>query len=219
MSRDATAYVPTRPSLKRLREAAQKCRGCGLYENATQAVLGEGSADAAIVLLGEQPGDQEDRQGKPFVGPAGGLLEKALGEAGIDPARTYRTNVVKHFKYGEVRGKRRIHETPNRTEIQACRPWLLAEMALLHPTVLVCLGATAAKAILGPSFRVTKERGMVLDCPALTDDDTDHEVAMPDVVVATIHPSAVLRAKDRQQAYDGFVADLEVVARVEKEGD
>ncbi|MQA78801.1 MAG: uracil-DNA glycosylase [Streptosporangiales bacterium] len=133
------------------------CRGREPYENATQAVLGEGASDTAILLLGEQPGDREDEQGKPFVGPAGGLLEKALGEAGIEPARTYRTNVVKHFKYGEVRGKRRIHETPNRTEIRECRPWLLAEMALLRPTVLVCLGATAAKAIFGPSFRVTKD--------------------------------------------------------------
>lgn len=216
MARDAVEFVPHgRVSLKRLREAAQACRGCGLYENATQAVLGEGSRTASIVLLGEQPGDQEDKQGKPFVGPAGGILRRGLADAGIEPEATYRTNVVKHFKFSEVRGKKRIHDRPDRSEVVACRPWLLAEFALLRPKVLVCLGATAAQAIMGSSFRVTKQRGVPLDCPdlAASDDQADLEIAKPDVVIATIHPSAVLRAgDDRQQAYDGFVEDLRVVA-------
>lgn len=215
MARDALEFVPQGASLKRLREAAQGCRGCDLYKNATQAVLGEGSTNATMVLLGEQPGDQEDKQGKPFVGPAGGILRRGLADAGIDPATTYRTNVVKHFKFSEVRGKKRIHDRPDRGQVVACRPWLLAEFALLRPKVLVCLGATAAQAVMGSSFRVTKQRGVPLDCPDLAQsgDQAELEIARPDVVVATIHPSAVLRAgDDRQEAYQGFVADLEVAA-------
>jgi DNA polymerase len=185
--------------------AAAGCRGCDLYRNATQTVFGDGDADARVVLMGEQPGDQEDRQGKPFVGPAGKLLDRALEDAGVDRSRAYVTNAVKHFKFVRTEGgKRRIHESPDRSEIVACRPWLTAELDVIGPNVLVCLGATAGQAVFGPSFRVTRQRGTRLKAP---------EPFSPDlVVVATIHPSAVLRSRDRTAMYDGLVSDLRVVA-------
>jgi uracil-DNA glycosylase family protein len=198
----AAAYLPDRVSLPALREAVQGCRGCGLWEHATQGVLGEGAQTAELVLVGEQPGDQEDKQGRPFVGPAGRILGEALEEAGIDRDRAYVTNAVKHFKWKE-RGKRRIHQKPTWTEMTACRPWLEAELALVKPLVLVCLGATAAQSLLGKQFRVTRERGVPLES-----DLAEH-------VVATIHPSAVLRAPDddaRQAELEGLVRDLKVVA-------
>jgi DNA polymerase len=201
----AADFVPPGASLDELRAAAQSCRGCELWENATQAVFSAGDPHARVVLVGEQPGDQEDRQGQPFVGPAGRLLVQAIDEAGIPRDATYRTNAVKHFRFTQAApGKRRIHQTPDRIHIEACRPWLNAELALLDPDVIVCLGATAAKALLGPSFRVTKQRGEVFP-RSVVDGGAGS-------VVATIHPSAVLRADDHDLAYDGLVADLRVVA-------
>jgi uracil-DNA glycosylase family protein len=199
----ATPWVPDAASLDTLRSAAQKCRGCELYEDATQAVLGEGPRDAKVVLVGEQPGDQEDRQGHPFVGPAGRLLDRALEEAGIDREATFVTNAVKHFRFRRAeRGKRRIHKTPDVSHINACRPWLDAELALTDPDVVVALGATAGRMLLGSSYRVTKQRGQRLEL----DDGTP--------VVGTVHPSSVLRTDDRETAYAAFVSDLEVVASV-----
>jgi uracil-DNA glycosylase len=204
MAESAAAYVPERPTLPRLRTAAAGCRGCPLWENATQTVFGEGPAPAELMLVGEQPGDQEDQQGRPFVGPAGRVLDEALELAGIDRRRVYTTNAVKHFKW-EARGKRRIHAKPTWSEQMACRPWLEAELAAVRPRVLVCLGATAAQSLLGKQFRVTKERGRWLDS-----DLAEH-------VTATIHPSAILRQRDtesRHRELAAFVADLELVARV-----
>jgi uracil-DNA glycosylase family protein len=198
----AAEYLPDRLSLPALREAVQGCRGCGLWEHATQGVLGEGTRNAELVLVGEQPGDQEDKQGKPFVGPAGRILDEALEEAGIDRSRAYVTNAVKHFKW-KSRGKRRIHQKPTWSELTACKPWLEAELELVKPRVLVCLGATASQALLGKQFRVTRERGVPLES-----DLAEH-------VVATIHPSAVLRAPDdeaRRAELEGLVRDLRVVA-------
>jgi DNA polymerase len=194
----AAEFIPEHPTLRALREKVQGCRGCDLYRYATQAVFGEGPRAARIVLVGEQPGDQEDRQGHPFVGPAGKLLDKALEDAGIVRADVYVTNAVKHFKF-EERGKRRLHKKPRVSEIKACNPWLEAEMALLKPEVIVCLGATAAQALLGPKFRLTKERGKFVE----------HEWAPH--VTATVHPSAILRAPDEEQRhleYQKFVDDL-----------
>ena len=204
--RGAEAFAPTGADLAGLVRAAAGCRGCDLYRNATQTVFGDGDADARVVLMGEQPGDQEDRQGKPFVGPAGKLLDRALEDAGVDRSHAYVTNAVKHFKFVRSEGgKRRIHESPDRTEIVACRPWLTAELDVIGPDVLVCLGATAGQAIFGPSFRVTRQRGTRLEAP---------EPFSPDlVVVATIHPSAVLRSRDRTAMYDGLLSDLRVVAQ------
>ena len=203
---DATPFLPRDGDLAAYRRAAADCHGCPLYENATQTVFGRGDASARVVLVGEQPGDQEDRQGEPFVGPAGRLLDKALTEAGIDRGSAYVTNAVKHFKFTVVpeRGKRRIHKAPSLREMSACRPWLHAELDLIHPEVVVALGATAAKALLGGSFRVSKDRGSLLPLP-----DTDEE----GYVVATVHPSAILRADDREAAYAGLVSDLKVAAR------
>lgn len=198
----AEEYVPDSAGLGELRKAVQKCRGCDLYRDATQAVFGEGPADASVVLVGEVPGDQEDRQGHPFVGPAGKLLDRALDEAGFDRSELYLTNAVKHFKFTE-RGKRRIHQKPGRTEVVACRPWLLAELDGLRPEVVVFLGATAAQSLLGTGFRVTKERGKVVELPHRTER-----------AVATVHPSAVLRSDDREAAYRDLVADLAVAASV-----
>jgi uracil-DNA glycosylase len=197
----AGAYLPERLSLPALRDAVDGCRGCALWEHATQGVLGEGAQSAELVLVGEQPGDQEDRQGRPFVGPAGRILDQALAAAGIDRDRAYVTNAVKHFKWKE-RGKRRIHQKPSWTELTACRPWLEAELELVKPRVLVCLGATAAQSLLGKQFRVTRERGVPLES-----DLAEH-------VVATIHPSAVLRApeEERDAELEGLVRDLKVVA-------
>jgi DNA polymerase len=197
-------------SLKTLEKDAQGCQRCGLYRNATQTVFGSGSTKAWLMMVGEQPGDQEDRAGEPFVGPAGRLLDKALVAADIDRDRVYVTNAVKHFKF-EQRGKRRIHKTPSRTEVVACQPWLLAEMNAIAPDVVVLLGATAAKSLMGNDFRLTAHRGEVLRLPS------DRDKAQLDVdpqVVATVHPSAILRGppKDRDKAFDALVADLRVAA-------
>lgn len=201
----AANFVPENADLDELRAAAAGCRGCDLYRDATQTVFGAGPGDARVLMLGEQPGDQEDRKGEPFVGPAGKLLDRALEEAGIDRTLVYVTNAVKHFKFTlPERGKRRIHKTPARTEIVACRPWLDAELDTIEPELVVCLGAVAAKSLLGPKFRVTQERGTVIDLP-------EREQVR---VVATVHPSSVLRANDREEAYQGLVADLTVAAKV-----
>jgi uracil-DNA glycosylase family protein len=207
----AQSFLPADAgTLDQLRAAATKCQGCDLYQNATQTVFGRGAAHARVVLVGEQPGDIEDQQGLPFVGPAGHLLRRAVDDAGIDPGQLYITNAVKHFSFTQ-RGKRRIHQTPDRAEIAACRPWLVAEFALLRPDVVVVLGATAAKALLGPSFRVTQSRGVAMPWPDSAQRPQDFPVE-PAQLVATIHPSAVLRADDRDAAYNGLVADLRVVA-------
>jgi uracil-DNA glycosylase family protein len=198
----AADYLPERRTMPSLREAVQGCRGCSLYADATQAVFGEGPAKAEIVMVGEQPGDQEDRTGKPFVGPAGRILSQGLEEAGIDRTQVFVTNVVKHFKF-ERRGKRRIHKRPAAEEVKACRPWLDAELDVVKPKALVALGATAAQDLFGRSFRVTKQRGEPLDFP------------FAPLVMATIHPSAILRADDdqREEEYRRFVEDLEALAR------
>jgi uracil-DNA glycosylase len=195
----AAAFQPDRISMTSLREAVQHCRGCPLYANATQAVFGEGTLKAEVMLVGEQPGDQEDLAGAPFVGPAGKLLDRALDEAGIDRRTTYVTNAVKHFKW-KARGTRRIHDKPTWTETVACRPWLEAELALVKPSSLVLMGATAAQSLLGKSFKVTQNRGTPL------------ESDLADLVVATIHPSAVLRAENREEMFAGLVDDLRVIA-------
>ena len=199
----AADFLPLRLTLPTLREAAQGCRGCQLYKDATQAVFGEGTRNAAVMLVGEQPGDQEDKAGRPFVGPAGKLLDRALEEAGIDRRSAYVTNAVKHFKW-EARGKRRIHAKPSWSEVAACRPWLEAELAVVKPKVLVLLGAVAAQGLLGKQFRVTKQRGELVDSP------------LAPYVTATIHPSAILRGEpeDRERALAGLVADLRRVAEL-----
>ena len=203
--RTAAPFVPKTTSIGTLTAAAHACRGCDLYKTATQVVFGEGPRSARVMFVGEQPGDQEDRQGAPFVGPAGALLDKALEDAGIPRNEVYVTNAVKHFKW-EPRGKRRIHKKPRVSEIKACRPWLEAELKAVKPVVIVCLGATAAQAVLGPQFKLMQNRGKVLPSPL---PDASH-------VVATIHPSSVLRAPDsegRRAAYESLVADLKVVAK------
>jgi uracil-DNA glycosylase len=197
----AAAFVPNRRTLPVLQAAVQSCRGCDLYKPATQAVFGEGPKAARVILIGEQPGNEEDLQGKPFVGPAGTLLNRALADASIDRSQTYVTNVVKHFKF-EERGKRRIHKKPGIAEVNACEPWLEAEVELVKPKIIVCLGATAAQALLGSKFRLTRQRGEAFDHP------------WGPRVVATIHPSAILRAPDPEQRhaeYSRFVADLKKV--------
>jgi uracil-DNA glycosylase len=194
--------IPERPDLDGLRAAAAGCTACDLYRDATQTVFGEGAGGAEVMLVGEQPGDGEDRAGRPFVGPAGRLLDRALEEAGIDRRLAYVTNVVKHFRF-ERRGKARLHKKPNAEQVHACFPWLEAELAVVRPRVLVLLGATAAQALLGGSFRVSRQRGELMDS----------ELAPR--VLATVHPSSILRAPDdeaRALAYKGFVADLAVVA-------
>lgn len=199
----AAPLIPPRPTLPALREAAAGCRACDLWKRGTQTVFGEGPKSADVLFVGEQPGNEEDLAGRPFVGPAGKLFDRALGEAGIDRARTYVTNVVKHFKW-EPSGKRRIHAKPNALEITACRPWLEAEIALVQPRVVVCLGATAAIALLGKSFRVTKQRGQFVPSP------------LAPLVTATVHPSSILRAPDvdtRRLETDRFIEDLRKVAR------
>ncbi|AEY90941.1 DNA polymerase related protein [Streptomyces hygroscopicus subsp. jinggangensis 5008] len=202
---DATPFVPEGAGLDVLRRAAADCRGCPLHRAATQTVFGAGNTDARVMLVGEQPGDQEDRQGRPFVGPAGKLLDRALAQAGIDPSEAYVTNAVKHFKFTRAEpGKRRIHKAPSLREMTACGPWLAAELALVEPELIVVLGATAGKALLGSSFRVSQVRGTVLE---------EEIHGRPERLVPTVHPSAVLRADDREQAYQGLVADLEVAAR------
>jgi uracil-DNA glycosylase family protein len=202
---------PDAKTLDELKAAAAGCHGCELWEGATQTVFGRGAAHARVVFAGEQPGDVEDQKGLPFVGPAGHLLRKAVDDAGIDPSTIYITNAVKHFRY-ELRGKRRIHQTPGPQHITACRPWLVAEFRLLSPEIVVVLGATAAKALFGPDFRVTRSRGQLLPWPASAKHPEDFPVAEIQAV-ATIHPSAVLRADNRDLAYQGLVDDLKVVAK------
>jgi uracil-DNA glycosylase len=210
----AAPFVPADADLAGLRRAARGCQGCHLHADATQTVFGRGSAKARIVMVGEQPGDVEDQRGEPFVGPAGVLLRRAVGDAGLDPDDLYITNAVKHFKFARAAsGGRRIHKTPDRIEIVACRPWLLAEFAQLAPRVVVALGATAGQALLGPSFRVTKMRGKLLPWPESAYHAEDFAQAGGAArVLATLHPSAVLRADDRDSAYGGLVADLRVAA-------
>src|SRR5213595_30515 len=201
------ARPPDTASLGALREAARHCTACHLYNRATQTVFGEGTKGATMMLVGEQPGDYEDVSGKPFVGPAGKIMDQALEEAGIDRTKVYVTNAVKHFKW-EPRGKRRIHKKPNSREIAACRPWLEAELRLVKPTLLVCLGATAAQAIFGPSFRVTRERGKVLSSK------------FAPKILATVHPSSLLRQPDeesRLREYKRFVLDLRAAVRAARE--
>lgn len=202
----ARDFIPQDTSLPVMREAAQRCQGCGLYAFATQAVFGEGPRRAAVMLVGEQPGDKEDVAGSPFVGPAGQLLDRALVQAGIARSTVYVTNIVKHFKWkrvGHIPGKRRLHDKPNAYEVSACRPWLEEEIRAIRPRIVVCLGSTAAQGLLGKTFRVTKQRG---------------EFFSSDVtpfVTATIHPSAILRAPDetsREHEFGDFVADLKRVA-------
>ncbi|MDG3010795.1 UdgX family uracil-DNA binding protein [Rhodococcus sp. D2-41] len=204
----AENYLPRDRTISALAAAARCCQGCPLYEPATQTVFGEGLASAALMLIGEQPGDREDRAGQPFVGPAGTLLHRALDDAGIDADRVYRTNAVKHFTFTrQIGGKRRIHQRPSRTEVVSCRPWLLAEIEALRPQVIVCLGATAAQSLYGSAFRITAHRGEVLRLPR----EIGPTARCPALVVVTIHPSAVLRDRDearRRDAYDAFVADL-----------
>lgn len=196
--------MPSTRSLPKLAEAAEACRGCELWKDATRVVFSRGRKAARIVLVGEQPGDQEDRAGEPFVGPAGRVLAEALDAAGIDPSRIYLTNAIKHFRH-TVRGKRRIHEKPTVGHITACRPWLEAELSVVRPHVVVCLGATAGRSVLGRAVRIGAERGKLIDS------------AEPDgpTVVITTHPSALLRLRDRSEwgeAFDGFVGDLLVAA-------
>lgn len=202
-SSSAAPFVPPHPTLPGLRAAAAGCRGCHLWERGTQTVFGEGSRGADVVLVGEQPGDREDREGHPFVGPAGRLLESAIAEAGLDRARVYLTNVVKHFKW-EPRGKRRIHQKPDASEVAACRPWLEAELAVIRPAALVCLGATAARALLGKDFKVTQHRGQV------------RPGALAPLEMGTVHPSSILRATDdaaRRRERELFVEDLRALRR------
>jgi DNA polymerase len=199
---DATPFLPQRPSLKALKEAARDCRGCPLWRPATQTVFGEGRKSSRLMLVGEQPGDREDLAGKPFVGPASRELDRGLEAAGIERRDAYLTNVVKHFRF-EERGRRRIHQTPRRFEVDACMPWLRAELDVVKPEALVLLGAVAAKALLGSSFKVTQHRGELLDSD------------LAPIVSATIHPSAILRQRDdasRLREREAFAADLRVVA-------
>jgi uracil-DNA glycosylase len=197
----AAPLIPARPTLKKLRETAAGCKACPLWQTGTQTVFGEGAAGADVVFVGEQPGDREDLEGRPFVGPAGQLLDRALEEAGIDRSLVYVTNVVKHFKW-KPQGKRRIHQKPNWREIAACRPWLDAEVAVLKPRVLVCLGATAAQALLGRDFRVSRQRGELVESP------------LAEKTIATVHPSSILRSEDRELQFAEFVGDLETVAKL-----
>ena len=202
-AKTAAPFVPDTTSVRVLNAAAHTCRGCDLYKAATQVVFGAGPRRARVMFVGEQPGDQEDRQGEPFVGPAGALLDKALVDAGIPRETVYLTNAVKHFKW-EPRGKRRIHKKPRISEINACRPWLEAELKAVAPAILVCLGATAAQSVMGSGFRLMAQRGQLLTSP------------LAEKVVTTIHPSAVLRAPDadgRRAAYEMLVADLKIVAK------
>jgi len=203
--RSALDFFPGKITFHSLKEASEDCKGCELYKNATQTVFGEGKVPSNVMFVGEVPGDEEDLKGRPFVGPAGRLFDKALDEAGIDRSKTYVTNVVKHFKWHPApRGKRRLHEKPNAAEMRACMPWLAAEIKVVHPRILVCLGATAAQALIGKDFRVTKMRGQWL------------ETAHADRTIATIHPSAILRAPDpgaREDQYRAFVADLLTVVK------
>lgn len=210
MAVSAADFVPETTDVDRLRQAARSCQGCGLYRDATQTVFGDGPAPAKVLMVGEQPGDREDLAGEPFVGPAGRLLDRALDESGIDRDEVYVTNAVKHFKFARgERGKQRIHKKPSRTEVVACRPWLLAEFAAVRPRLAILLGATAAQSLLGPAFKVTHNRGVLIDAPAELN-------GLPEHVLATVHPSSVLRAPDREPAYAALVADLRAAVPVLK---
>lgn len=208
-ARSAADFIPPVPTLPKLRQAAEHCTGCDLYQRATQTVFGEGAARAKVVFVGEQPGDQEDRQGHPFVGPAGRLLDKALLETGIARNEVYITNAVKHFKW-EPQGKRRKHKRPSAGEVSACRPWLASELNAIHPRILVCLGATAAQSVLGKVVRINEARGRFIDTP------------WAPATVVTIHPSSIFRHREREQQdaeYRQFVEDLTLVRRKLEEGD
>jgi len=208
MDASAADFLPKARSLASLRRAAQGCRGCDLWKDTTQTVFGEGRAQAELMLVGEQPGDREDLEGKPFVGPAGGLLDRALAEAGIERDAVYLTNAVKHFKW-RPRGKRRLHQTPRVGEMEACRPWLEAEVEAVEPSAVVALGATAAKALFGPTVRVTRDRGRLLETP------------LAPVGAVTVHPSAILRIREREERHDalaGLAEDLEAVCAAMKKG-
>lgn len=197
----AAPLIPPRPTIKKLQAVAAGCKACHLWEDATQTVFGEGKSTSTVMFIGEQPGDKEDLSGHPFVGPAGALLDKALVEAGIDRTKVYVTNVVKHFKW-EPRGKRRIHKKPNGAEIAACRPWLEAEIAVVKPRAIVCLGSTAAQAVIGPSFRVSVQRAQFV------------ESTLAPLVTATVHPSSILRAASdeaRHEEMQRFIADLKTI--------
>jgi uracil-DNA glycosylase family protein len=199
----AAPLIPPRPTIKKLRDVAAECTACGLWRTGTQTVFGEGKQSSLIMFIGEQPGDKEDLSGRPFVGPAGALLDRSLEEAGIDRARVYVTNVVKHFKW-EPRGKRRIHKKPNGVEITACRPWLDAEIRVVHPRAIICLGATAAQAVIGPKFRVSLQRGQFVPS------------ALAEYVTATVHPSSILRAptdEARRLERAEFVEDLRKIRK------
>jgi uracil-DNA glycosylase family protein len=199
----AADFLPDRTTLASLRKAAASCEGCELFRAATQTVFGEGPTGARVVMVGEQPGDKEDLAGKPFVGPAGGILDRAIEDAGLSRDEIYVTNIVKHFRF-VLRGKKRIHKKPDMEHIRACTPWLEAELARIRPEVLVLLGATAAQALLGRAFRVTQQRGTFVDSP------------LAPLVTATVHPSSILRSRtdeERREAFDGLVADLQVVRR------
>jgi uracil-DNA glycosylase len=204
----AQEWVPARVSKRSLAAGVEACRGCELYADATHGVPGEGPLDAALMVVGEQPGDQEDRAGRPFVGPAGKLLDRALDEAGVDPASVFRTNAVKHFRWDPGRAGKRIHKGPSRVHVTACGPWLVAELALVRPVGVVLLGATAGAAVFGPSFRVGELRGRALDWPA----ETSGASWSPEWAVPTTHPSAVLRSRTRERDYAALVEDLRVAA-------
>ena len=200
----AAPLVPPKPTLPKLREVARGCKACDLWKLGTQTVFGEGASHAQVMFVGEQPGDKEDLEGKPFVGPAGNILNKALEAAGIDRKQVYVTNAVKHFKW-EPRGKRRIHKKPNQLEILACRPWLEAEIAVVKPEVIVCLGATAAQSLLGKSFKVTERHGEIVPSQ------------LAPFIVATLHPSSILRTPDEDKRHDQmamFINDLKKVSEV-----
>jgi uracil-DNA glycosylase len=213
----SVAVPPAGVGLDGVREAAAHCHACPLWEPATQTVFGQGPADARVLFIGEQPGDVEDRKGEPFVGPAGRLLDRALEEAGIDRTQTYVTNAVKHFRFTQT-GKRRLHQTPGPEHVAACKPWLESELALVNPELVICLGATAAKAMFGPSFRITKQRGQLVPLEPAAPlggegslfDDAEDAAVQSAWIMATAHPSAVLRVPEegRQAAYDALVADL-----------
>ncbi|MFF1465527.1 UdgX family uracil-DNA binding protein [Streptomyces sp. NPDC058330] len=213
----AQAYLPVRGGIAALRRAAAGCHGCPLYADATQTVFGTGPVPARALLVGEQPGDQEDRSGEPFVGPAGGLLRRALAAAGVDDRDVYLTNAVKHFKFAPVAEgrKRRIHKAPDLRELAACRPWLAAELRRVDPELVVALGATAGKSVLGKAFKVSASRGALLSLPPDEDLPLTAGEERPEGrrFLATVHPSAVLRARDRDEAFDGLVSDLRVAAR------
>jgi DNA polymerase len=205
----AGPWVPERLSLSAIRTSAQACEGCDLFRDATQAVVGDGLRDARLMVIGEQPGDKEDLAGEPFVGPAGRLLDRALEEAGIAASTVFRTNAVKHFRFSGTRGKQRIHQSPSRWQVTACGPWLLAELEVVKPQVVVVLGATAGQAVFGPSFRVGAARGRAMGW-----EETKLELTHPpETVVATTHPSAVLRSRQRDEDYAALVADLKVAAK------